>query len=610
MNKCCVASIFLIVTLLLGCGSTPPNKATTIKPQQDRTPKKRSLNVEKQLRKIQALAPFQQANELLTFANALAENQQYDDCLRLLLTGYPHSLNLKPAYREQALICWHAIDPESSTDTLFDYNANTKHSGLSLINANKAWNEAQYNRAALLYFHSPLSTEQKIAKIWASIQQIETGKLSLLQQQHPELTPWTTLATWARKYNDKPEAWEVKLSQWQNRFGQQQLPVEFITETSQKIVVEINERPSDGINDNNIYAVLLPLTGDYAQHGKAIQDGILTRYFEQLEQNISFDFVDTEGLTTEQVVDRANQASVVIGPLRKTHVSDIIPKINTAIPVLALNRHGSEATMTNHSQHFYFAMQVEDEARQLADIIKANNHSKPLVVASGGAVSGRMLTAFNQQWSALHQESELVHKANVIRYDDSKSMRRNLGMALDIEQSKKRVRHIESVIPGKVHSITRNRQDIDAIILLANAQDTELLRPIIEASVSPFSASIPVYAGSRSTSSQVSKNSLRDLRNLRYLDLPWFIQRQQYKSLWTMSRTLWPTRRDGLLRLFAFGYDALSLTDNMIHLRKYPAHTEQFLTGELSIRVNGIITRKLDMGIVTKNGVVPFALDR
>ena len=46
----------------------------------------------------------------------------------------------------------------------------------------------------------------------------------------------------------------------------------------------------------------------------------------------------------------------------------------------------------------------------------------------------------------------------------------------------------------EVYNMPRSRRDIDAIVAFASPQDTELLNPIIEASLNPYDGKqVPVY---------------------------------------------------------------------------------------------------------------------
>ena len=57
---------------------------------------------------------------------------------------------------------------------------------------------------------------------------------------------------------------------------------------------------------------------------------------------------------------------------------------------------------------------------------------------------------------------------------------------------------------------------------------------------------------------------------------------------------LWPQTQGDLLRLFALGYDAVSLAGNLPQMRKVNAMQQPGMSGQLSVDPQGNIVRMLD----------------
>jgi outer membrane PBP1 activator LpoA protein len=57
---------------------------------------------------------------------------------------------------------------------------------------------------------------------------------------------------------------------------------------------------------------------------------------------------------------------------------------------------------------------------------------------------------------------------------------------------------------------------------------------------------------------------------------------------------LWPQTQGDLLRLFALGYDAVSLAGNLPQMRKLNAMQQPGMSGQLSVDPQGNIVRMLD----------------
>ena len=135
-------------------------------------------------------------------------------------------------------------------------------------------------------------------------------------------------------------------------------------------------------------------------------------------------------------------------------------------------------------------------------------------------------------------------------------------------KGKQRIKQIEALSDVEVFGVERNRRDIDAIVLFANPEQAKLLNPIIEASLSPFARrSLSVFASSRSYSLDLNSNSLRDLRNLTFTDMPWMLPDHRWQDLANQTIQLWPEKQDTLLRLFAMGFDVYSLLPNLRRLK-------------------------------------------
>jgi outer membrane PBP1 activator LpoA protein len=158
-----------------------------------------------------------------------------------------------------------------------------------------------------------------------------------------------------------------------------------------------------------------------------------------------------------------------------------------------------------------------------------------------------------------------------------------------------------------VHSVTRNRRDVDAFVVFALPQQVELLNPIIEASISLFTGrTIPVFATSYSYQHQLNKNSIRDLRNLVFVDMPFLMPAQRQSELAAEVDAIWNKPPSSFLRLFAFGYDAFQFSEQMQQLA-YFSHTElKGLSGKLSVNSQKQVTRSLPNAVIQEDSITQF----
>jgi outer membrane PBP1 activator LpoA protein len=258
------------------------------------------------------------------------------------------------------------------------------------------------------------------------------------------------------------------------------------------------------------------------------------------------------------------------------------------------------------AEHYYFSLAPEDEAQQLALHMQQKQLVRPIVFAANNPTTQRMAEAFIAKW----QEAPNAIQPDLTIFTDSKDMRDRVSQMLDVAQSKQRIRQMEVLADVEVFGVERNRRDIDAIVLFANPEQAQLLNPIIEASLSPFAQkSLSVFASSRSYSLDLNSNSLRDLRNLTFTDMPWMLPGHSWQSLASQTTQLWPQKQDTLLRLFAMGFDAYNLLPNLRRLKTMPQVVSYGLTGEINVDGQGVLHRRLLWAQVAQDRVKLLALD-
>lgn len=483
-----------------------------------------------------------------------------------------------------------------------------------------------------IYDGTPIQSEQ----IWYALQRLPTESLQTASLQSSGLAPWLQLSLIIREYGFEPDALKLAISEWQSRYNEHTLSVFLPQEVSLALNLVPLKQQRTGI--------LLPLTGRLAAQGLAIKEGVLAAYFQQKKppqfqpsgsDNLGeleypqVEFFDTNALSIAQLVEATKSLDIVIGPLMKDTLTEFAANAPRSLNIIGLNR--IEQTITeaplddiSPSQEFvddtlsdetdvpglrvFFALSPEDEAVQLAQKVASTGARSPIVISQETGAAKRMADTFIMTWKQIADKDS--GEPSLATYIDNKSMRSSLTSLLDVEQSRQRIRQLESVTSNQLHSVPRNRRDIDAIILFATPEQTELLNPIVEASLSPFNdKTVPVYASSRSYSQTFSNNSLRDLRNITFTDMPWMLPGHNFMLLQQESEEIWPGRDDTLKRLFALGFDAFSLVNDLPSLVTLPQLSKAGLTGELSVDQQGNVNRVLPFGKITEQDVILIAMD-
>ncbi|MGS2718991.1 penicillin-binding protein activator [Paraglaciecola aestuariivivens] len=559
---------------------------------------------------------------LLQAAQALQTEQECEQSIRMLALLQPElqdSRQLTLANLIQAE-CYLLLSNQglAKAEQLFnqlsfDYGYSARIAALAtqIYQLKKMWLSAA--RAVQKLDTPPLEQAQLT---WQYIKRLSLAELEKARLTESSLQAWLQLAIITKRYALQPEQFNQELANWQLRHSGHPL-----VETLPEDIVQLMALPP--IEPQKV-AILLPLSGRLANQGTAVKEGILAAYFNQLSESenkgMLFDkqisFIDTNLKTAAELNTLVADYDVVIGPLVKDKIAELSKLLPADKLLLALNRLaenqtslatlGPEPKVEVHKEQYYFALAPEDEAEQLAEHIQQQGLIRPVIFAANSEATQRMAEAFINKW----QQTANAMQPDLSIFTDNKDMRERVSDMLDVSQSKARIGQIERLADVEVFGVERNRLDIDAIVLFANSEQTELLNPIIEASLSPFARNaFSVFASSRSYSLNLSNNSIRDLRNLTFTDMPWMLPEHNWQTLADEIQQLWPQKHDALLRLFAMGYDAYHLLPNLRRLKTLSHTASQGLTGDIYIDPEGVIHRRLPLAKVLQDRVQVLDLD-
>ena len=486
-----------------------------------------------------------------------------------------------------------------------------------------------------------LSDEQKVEQVWKWITSLPKESLDAIGEEYPALAPFLTLRELTEQYASSP----IKLANNLQQFTQVYRG-HVLENALPEDVVKASKLTDAGAND---IAVLLPLSGRLARSGQVVKDGIMAAYYTDVEKRQDehllprLRFIDTNGADSQELITEIGDTKFIIGPLLKETIESLIPNLPIGVNVLALNRPEElpdsslrqstsysiatqRADVDNEASNVdlaepktqdeigaldlpvslnYYGLAPEDEARQLAELIFKKGYRAPIVIAAQNSLYQRMDDTFKTHWKALNS-AENKQRANItsVTFNDSNSLREGITQALDVAQSNERINQIEYMTNDEVYNMPRSRRDIDAIVAFASPQDTELLNPIIEASLNPFDGKqVPVYATSRSMDYDSGKNQWRDLQNVHFIDMPWLMPSHKWQPLEQEVQQAWENQNTMQKRLFAFGFDAYQLLPQlgMLNTLKYLSHDG--LTGNLSLNQRGEVVRKQPQAIIRNEKV-------
>lgn len=435
-------------------------------------------------------------------------------------------------------------------------------------------------------------------KAWEWFSLLDQDARAQLATTYPTLSEYIVFLNIIEDASLDDKARQASIKQWLSTRTNLMIVSNLPTQIQQYLSIEHRQ--------NQNIAILLPLSGRLSAQGEAIQQGILSAYYHKLDSakkskrvlQSTIEFIDTGSLSTlntEITAESLMPYDTIIGPLLRSHIDEINALNLVPQRQLVLNQ------IQPHSKDgdgllVAFSLSPEEEAQQVVALMRARNIQNPVVIHDASATAKRMSNTFIVAWEATGKlrENGQVRALQQISYTDNNSMRVGITSALDVLQSQRRIKQLSNLHQERVHSVTRNRRDVDAFVVFARPTDLELINPIIESSISLFTNNqIPVFAASYGYDHKQSKNSQRDLRNLIFVDMPWLLSIQRGDPLSASIDALFNKPPSTFLRLFAFGYDALSVVDNLAQLSTFGHLAIKGLSGDLSINSSQKLTREL-----------------
>lgn len=486
---------------------------------------------------------------------------------------------------------------------------------------------------------STISTQQKNDLLWRWYSRLNSQQQNSLNRQGGLINDISTLFSMIQDSSINDTVRQSSIKQWLAQKSSATISTHPPQQLKRYLALERSKQGQ--------IAVLLPLSGRLSSQGEAIKQGMLSAYLREVgesanntsQQSNQLVFIDTGSNTdmpTSVNAELLTSFDMIIGPLLKSHVARVdsfgIPQLKQVVLNKAESdsqasansdknndNHSNVSTLSNLAESSatasitaYFALSPEQEAEQLVLLMRKRNIASPILIRDNSVVSDRMASAFIQAWENTEPKIDLANtntqrKTNIqeITFTSNKSMRVGITSALDVLQSQQRIKQLENLSQERVYSVTRNRRDIDAFVVFSRPDELELINPIIESSISLFTnEQLPVFASSYSYDHKQSKNSQRDLRNLVFVDMPWLIENsngnRRNDELSRQVDELFNQPPSAFLRLFAFGYDALAVADNLAQLSIFDHMKIDGLSGTLSLDGSLELNRELAWFAITE----------
>jgi outer membrane PBP1 activator LpoA protein len=406
--------------------------------------------------------------------------------------------------------------------------------------------------------------------------------LKMLQPDPPGIYGgWMELARIIKAYAGEPENTRARLDSWRQQYPDHPALPELLEGYFQRLQAHY-KIPTH-------LAVLLPLSGPFADAATALREGLLAAYYNTPpEKRPRLRFYDSSNSADtwplyRQAIDAG--AEMIIGPLNKEGVSQLARAGELEVPVLALNQIPPETAPP--VDLYQFGLSPEDEAQQVAEQAWLDGHTNALVITPDGSWGDRIQESFRERWESLGNTLLERQTYNPQEQDLSHPIR----TLLNLDESDARHRQLRGILRTSFSFEPRRRQDADFIFFAATPISARQIRPLIQFHQA---ADLPIFATSHIYSGSPNPVEDRDLEGLKFPDIPWLLTADSDEPLSrdSLTATL-PNIMPQYWRLYAMGIDSFNLLPHLGRLRSSPWETLDGQTGNLYLDQINRIHRRL-----------------
>ena len=332
-------------------------------------------------------------------------------------------------------------------------------------------------------------------------------------------------------------------------------------------------------------AVILPHNGQYTAASHAIKQGMLTARDEQegkVAPRIKFYDSSMGNITTiyKQVLD--DGAELVIGPLQKQKIKQLLVSTSLETPMLALN----QLDGITQNNLYQIGLNPRDEIEQVAALAWEDGYRRALVFVPKTSLGERAARLFSEYWEAIGGVTLEVSSYT----SNTKELTKSVSVLLNLDESLARRRQLQSQV-GKLEFTPRPRHDADMLFLLAKPTDARIIRPLLSFYRVNY---LPVYSTSKVYSGKPEPSQDNDLSGIIFCGEPSkFDQIEQQEQEETASQYQVAVRNIPLLNL---GFDTYNMISGLSVLQKDPTQRLQGKTGALWLDKDNNIRRQLTCG--------------
>ncbi len=396
----------------------------------------------------------------------------------------------------------------------------------------------------------------------------------------PVLRGWLELVTIAHSRYPSLEAQQQAVILWQRRWEDHPAALD-LPPALGRLPELIALRPSR-------VALLLPLSGPMGSAGNALRDGFMAAHFAALAAGgaapIIMVFDTAGGDVTRHYIEAVDQgADVVVGPLARDAVRDLVMFQPRDVPVLALNSTGG---MDSDASLIQFGLIPEDEGIQMAQRAHADGMRRALVLNAQEAWAERVMASFEAKFVELG--GTVVERRP---FAATAQITQSVAESLLISESEARAGQMRRVLASNLEFEPRRRQDLDFVAMAAEPVSARALKPAL---AYHFAGDLPVYASSHMYDGSTDRRVTADLDGIRFVNMPWRIAPTALRN---DVESAWPEAMGNAASFYAMGADAWHLHARLPLLADgdpgFPG-----LTGTLRLGADGRLKRELGWAVL------------
>jgi outer membrane PBP1 activator LpoA protein len=420
----------------------------------------------------------------------------------------------------------------------------------------------------------------------------------LVELQPPSMVQsgWMELALLVKQHGSDPAALAPEVQAWRQRFPTHPALPDLLSDYQARLQSQLLK--------HSRIAVLLPQSGPFAAVAAAIRDGLMVSRFElpaAKRPTLRFyDSADPADVWPQYNRAVSDGAELIIGPLQKDAVAQLLRAGELPVPVLALNQVDAEKIPPENL--YLFSLSPEDEARQAAERIWLDGGRRPIVLAPQGDWGDRLASAFENRWRELGGAI-----AGTGRYPgDGHDYSDTIKTVLHLDESANRHQEMVRWLGRSLEFEPRRRDDVDAVFMAARPVQAQGMRPQLQFH---HAGDLPIYTTSHAWQGSLTASQAEDMRGIKLADIPWMISPQLAAGEPQASVALHlPDSAGGLARLYAMGMDALRLAPHLKRLQSTRFESLDGSTGNLFMDERNFIHRQLVWVVLdAEPAVVGFA---